>query len=55
MAIGGLSARLLLDEDVHPALAAALRRHGFDAVHASEVGRRALWDGKTLAAYAAGS
>lgn len=53
MAISALSARVLLDEDVHPALAAALRRHGFEAVHAAEVGRRAYPDAEQLAFAAA--
>lgn len=53
MAIGALSARVLLDEDVHPSLAAALRRHGFDAVHAKEIGRRACSDAEQLAFAAA--
>ena len=38
MAVDVLSARVLLDEDVHPSLAVALRRHGFDAVTALELG-----------------
>ena len=53
MAISGLSARLFLDEDVHPSLAEALRGHGFDAVHAGEVGRRAYTDAEQLAFAAA--
>jgi len=32
--------KLLLDEDVHTALAAALRKRGFDAVHVSELNRK---------------
>lgn len=53
MAIGTLSAHVLLDGDVHPSLATALRRHGFDAVHGIEVGRRAHSDAEQLAFAAA--
>ena len=38
MAIEGLTLRLYLDHNVQLDLAAVLRRHGFDAVHAREVG-----------------
>ncbi len=48
MAIEGLSARLLLDEDVDLSLAAALRRFGYDAVHVNELERRALEDEEQL-------
>ena len=44
--------KLLLDEDVHPPLAEALRRRGYDAVHVQEVGRKGLDDAEQLA-YAA--
>jgi predicted nuclease of predicted toxin-antitoxin system len=48
VAIEGLSARLLLDEDVDLALAAALRRHGYDAVHVCEVQRQGMSDEEQL-------
>jgi len=44
--------RLFLDEDVWPGLAAALREHGFDVVHAYEVERGRVPDANQLA-YAA--
>jgi uncharacterized protein (DUF433 family) len=53
VAIGPPGARVFLDEDVHPSLAPALRRHGFDAVHAGEVGRRSHSDAEQLAFAAA--
>jgi predicted nuclease of predicted toxin-antitoxin system len=34
-----MSLRLLLDEDVHLALAATLRKRGYDAVHVGEAAR----------------
>lgn len=43
--------RLLLDEDVHPQAAPALRRRGFDVVSVHELGRagRAISDDEQLA------
>jgi predicted nuclease of predicted toxin-antitoxin system len=41
--------RLLLDEDVHAGLAAALRRRGFDVVHAQELERKGRTDQEQLA------
>ena len=35
---------LLIDEDAHLALAAALRRRGYDAIHVREVERLGLDD-----------
>lgn len=40
--------RLFLDEDVHVALAFALRRRGYDVVHAQEVGRKGKSDPEQL-------
>lgn len=40
--------RLFLDEDVHVALALALRRRGYDVVHAQEVGRKGKSDPEQL-------
>lgn len=45
--------RLYLDEDVHPAVAVALRARGFDAVSGHEIGRRGLSDAERLAHAAA--
>jgi predicted nuclease of predicted toxin-antitoxin system len=53
LAIEGLSARLLLDEDVTPRLAAHLREDGFDAYHVDELHRSGLTDGEQLAFAAA--
>ena len=36
--------KLLIDEDTHLALAEALRKRGYDAVHVREVERRGLGD-----------
>ncbi|MFQ5795186.1 MAG: DUF5615 family PIN-like protein [Candidatus Bipolaricaulia bacterium] len=36
--------KLLLDENVHEPLAAALRREGFDAITAKEAGQRGIPD-----------
>jgi Domain of unknown function (DUF5615) len=40
--------RIFLDEDVHAALAAALRKRGYDAVHALETKRLGLSDESQL-------
>mgnify|MGYP005725213729 CR=1 FL=1 len=40
---------LFLDEDVHMALGAALRKRGFDVVHAQEVKRKGRTDAEQLA------
>ncbi len=40
--------KLLLDEDVHPPLAEALRQRGYDAVHVQEVGRKGIADAEQL-------
>ena len=40
--------KLFLDEDVHLALALALRRRGYDVVHAQEVGRKGKSDAEQL-------
>jgi len=40
--------KLFLDEDVHTALAAALRKRGFDAVHVSELSRKGKSDDEQL-------
>jgi hypothetical protein len=42
------SVKLLLDENVHEPLAAALRREGFDVVTAKEAGRRSIPDRELL-------
>lgn len=47
-----LFVRLCLDEDVHPDVAAAVRKHGFDAISVHELGRRGRSDPEQLA-YAA--
>ena len=44
MAVAGLSARPYLDHNVDPLLAADLRRHGFDATYALEVGNEHAMD-----------
>ncbi len=49
MAIPSLTARLLLDEDVNPALATLLRQDGFDVRHVDELGRSGLADEDQLA------
>ena len=41
--------RLFFDEDVHGGLASALRKRGYDAVHAFEVGRLGISDESQLA------
>jgi hypothetical protein len=41
--------RLFLDEDVHAGLAAALRRRGFDVVHAQELELKGRTDREQLA------
>ncbi len=41
--------KLFLDEDVHVDLEAALRRRGYDVVHAQEVGRKGKSDPEQLA------
>jgi predicted nuclease of predicted toxin-antitoxin system len=40
--------RLYIDEDTHLRLAEALRRRGYDAVHAQEVGRKTKSDPEQL-------
>ncbi|MGQ9477818.1 MAG: DUF5615 family PIN-like protein [Candidatus Bipolaricaulia bacterium] len=40
----GRPVKLLLDENVHEPLAAALRREGFDAITVGEAGRRGISD-----------
>ena len=40
--------RIFLDEDIHAALAAALRKRGYDAVHALETKRLGLSDESQL-------
>lgn len=45
--------RLLLDEDVSPAVAVAVRRRGFDAISVHELGRRGRSDLEQLAHAAA--
>ncbi len=40
--------KLLLDEDVHAALAVALRKRGYDAVHISELNRKGKSDYEQL-------
>lgn len=49
MAIPSLTACLLLDEDVNPALAPLLRQDGFDVRHVDELGRSGLSDEDQLA------
>ncbi len=51
--IPGLTARLLLDEDVDPAVAEALRQGGYDALHVVEAARQGLSDDAQLAFAAA--
>lgn len=51
--IEGLTARLLLDEDVDPALAAVLRQRDYDAVQVNEKGRSGRTDRDQLAFAAA--
>ena len=41
--------RFYLDEDLSPAIAAALRRHGIDALGAHEAGNEGLTDAEQLA------
>ena len=36
--------RLFLDEDVHSGLAHALRKRGYDVIHAQELDRKGLFD-----------
>lgn len=43
-----MNARLFLDEDVHLMLASALRKRGYDAIHAREVKRQSLADESQL-------
>lgn len=50
-----LFVRLCLDEDVHPDVAAAVRKHGFDAISVHELGRRGRSDPEQLAYAAADS
>ncbi len=40
--------KLLLDEDVHAALSAALRKRGYDVVHVSELQRKGKEDHEQL-------
>ena len=39
---------LLLDEDIHSALAHALRKRGYDVIHAQELDRKGLSDSDQL-------
>jgi len=39
---------LLIDEDVHSGLAHALRKRGYDAIHAQELGRKGRSDSDQL-------
>jgi len=39
---------LLIDEDVHSGLANALRRRGYDAIHAQELDRKGRSDSEQL-------
>ena len=41
--------RVLLDEDVWPGLAIALREHSFDVIHVYELGREGMSDSEQLA------
>ena len=41
--------KLFLDEDMHSVLGSALRKRGFDAVHAQELGRKGKSDAEQLA------
>jgi predicted nuclease of predicted toxin-antitoxin system len=50
--LAGLFIRLYLDEDVHPGVATAVRRRGFDALSTHELGRWGRSDPEQLA-YAA--
>jgi predicted nuclease of predicted toxin-antitoxin system len=44
-----MKVQLFLDEDVHMALALALRRRGYDVVHAQEADRKGKSDAEQLA------
>lgn len=43
-----MNLKLFLDEDVHSGLAHALRRRGYDVVHAQELDRKGRSDGDQL-------
>jgi hypothetical protein len=45
---GCMKVRLFLDEDIHLALAGALRKRGYDAIHAAELRRFGMADKEQL-------